>query len=59
MMDRLFRHKSDPPIYEPVPENYEEQEDPSRQESRTSQDPFSWIEYLIFMLLGVSMLWAW
>lgn len=21
--------------------------------------PFSWTEYLIFMLLGVSMLWAW
>ena len=58
-MHSLFRRKSDPPIYEPVPENYEEQDGSSRHESRTTQDPFSWIEYLIFMLLGVSMLWAW
>jgi solute carrier family 29 (equilibrative nucleoside transporter), member 1/2/3 len=21
--------------------------------------PFSWLEYLIFLLLGVAMLWAW
>jgi len=21
--------------------------------------PFSWLEYLIFLLLGIAMLWAW
>ena len=24
-----------------------------------SETPFSWIEYTIFVLLGVAMLWAW
>lgn len=23
------------------------------------QEPFSWLEYSIFLLLGVAMLWAW
>lgn len=22
-------------------------------------EPFSWFEYLVFMMLGVAMLWAW
>lgn len=32
--------------------------DPQSQ-SAASQQPFSWIEYLIFCLIGVAMLWAW
>ena len=23
------------------------------------KEPFSWLEYIIFLLLGISMLWAW
>jgi equilibrative nucleoside transporter 1/2/3 len=25
----------------------------------TGEEPFSWLEYSIFLLLGVAMLWAW
>lgn len=24
-----------------------------------AERPFSWLEYLVFLLLGVAMLWAW
>lgn len=23
------------------------------------QEPFSWLEYTVFLLLGIAMLWAW
>ena len=26
---------------------------------KPSEEPFSWFEYSIFVLLGVAMLWAW
>ena len=25
----------------------------------SSKTPFSWLEYAIFLLLGISMLWSW
>ncbi len=35
-------------------------EDSSYREGESSDEtPFSWVEYLVFALLGVAMLWAW
>jgi len=28
-------------------------------QERTRKQRFSWLEYSIFLLLGISMLWAW
>lgn len=39
--------------YEPL----DDEADDERHKEREQQ--FSWLEYSIFLLLGVSMLWAW
>lgn len=42
------------PAYEPLGD------DSDGNEPRRARKPrFSWLEYSIFLLLGVSMLWAW
>lgn len=46
------------PEYAPV-EGEAPQEDQDNTPDPQSETPFSWIEYSIFLLLGVSMLWAW
>lgn len=55
------------PQYEPI-ENEDERlsddiggDSSSRTSSTVEQDehPFSWIDYSIFFLLGIAMLWAW
>jgi equilibrative nucleoside transporter 1/2/3 len=60
-MDRirsLFRPRPD---YEPL-QNDAERDDESVQDDvddTASESPFSWVEYAIFLLLGIAMLWAW
>ena len=40
--------------------SYEPLDNGGNDDCQKEQDvPFSWLEYTIFMLLGVSMLWAW
>ena len=42
------------PAYEPL------EDDSDSNDPRGARRPrFSWLEYSIFLLLGVSMLWAW
>jgi solute carrier family 29 (equilibrative nucleoside transporter), member 1/2/3 len=60
-MDRirsLFAKPAEEHEYAPVGEDTEEGDD----ETLTSLQegvPFSWLEYMVFLLLGVAMLWAW
>lgn len=59
-MDRIrafFRsQKTDAEEYEPLADD-----DSGTLEGSTYDDgsPFSWVEYFIFALIGVAMLWAW
>ncbi|KAK4190055.1 putative transporter [Podospora australis] len=39
--------------------SYEVEVEDDGSDSSSPQQPFSWIEYLIFSLIGVAMLWAW
>jgi equilibrative nucleoside transporter 1/2/3 len=32
---------------------------PEEEEGGGESEPFSWLEYSIFLLLGIAMLWAW
>lgn len=56
---RLFK----PQVYQPLEEDVAEEGADSYAESEVSAEqltaPFSWVEYAIFLLLGVAMLWAW
>lgn len=56
MMDRirnaLKQRRS--PAYEPLDDDSD-----SNEPQRARKPRFSWLEYSIFLLLGVSMLWAW
>ncbi|KAH0289115.1 hypothetical protein M436DRAFT_84023 [Aureobasidium namibiae CBS 147.97] len=56
-MDRVRKIWQQEQEYEPI-EGGSADEEQERQELRESTS-FSWTEYLIFMLLGVAMLWAW
>jgi hypothetical protein len=54
----LFRPRPD---YEPL-QNGAERDDDSVEdevEEGTTETAFSWLEYAIFFLLGIAMLWAW
>lgn len=56
---RLFRRDSAPasPTYEAIEGG---SETPNGERIEHSGDQvFSWVDYSIFVLLGVSMLWAW
>ncbi|KAF1812519.1 nucleoside transporter family [Eremomyces bilateralis CBS 781.70] len=53
--DALSRRKS----YEPLMGSQSEVLDTSVDEDDTGLDPFSWVDYSIFFLLGIAMLWAW
>jgi equilibrative nucleoside transporter 1/2/3 len=62
-MDRIRKLFKAQPTYAPI--NTEAQEDnagsyvESNESLPLEETTFSWIEYSIFMLLGVAMLWAW
>ncbi|RYP59076.1 hypothetical protein DL769_008692 [Monosporascus sp. CRB-8-3] len=62
-MDRirslLPRNKTDEPEYEPLNEESQSHERTLSSHNVADDVPFSWIEYGIFTLLGVAMLWAW
>lgn len=62
-MERIKRFFEPSPAYVPVdtaPEQEEEEDDSSSQTfDEGHEPPFLWLEYLIFLLLGVAMLWAW
>lgn len=54
-MERVRRLITDPPAYEPLEDSAEDGDhDDSQRPSR-----FSRLEYGIFFLLGMAMLWAW
>jgi solute carrier family 29 (equilibrative nucleoside transporter), member 1/2/3 len=60
-MDRirsLFAKTAEEPEYAPVGEDDEDGDDETLTSLREGV-PFSWLEYMIFLLLGVAMLWAW
>lgn len=64
-MDRLRKMFNREPTYQPVgsgdPRSSEDaySEDESEHGVVIEQDEFSWVEYSIFLLLGMAMLWAW
>jgi hypothetical protein len=50
--------------YHPVSNDIDADEQSSIQDDgadieRVPESPFSWLEYAIFLLLGIAMLWAW
>lgn len=52
----LHRQRPGSPSYEPL-DNGQESDEPTG--PKDPQSAFSWFEYAIFLLLGISMLWAW
>lgn len=63
-MDRLKsllqrRKRANTPEYEPLTEDPESHREESSSQEAADVVPFSWMEYGIFTLLGVAMLWAW
>lgn len=53
---------SDDQCYEPIAVEEGDNDDVYRPVTiipEDSEQPFSWIEYCIFVLLGIAMLWAW
>ncbi|KAM3068139.1 hypothetical protein ACMFMG_011189 [Clarireedia jacksonii] len=58
----IFKKPDAEPDYAPISSSSSVHEEDVRRPAPTEYDngqPFSWIEYSIFMLLGVAMLWAW
>lgn len=62
-MDRfrsLFRKREeDQEEYQPLNDESQYDNEQSSEQEESHYIPFSWIEYGIFALLGVAMLWAW
>lgn len=54
----LLLKPAEEPEYTPVGEDTEEGDDDTLASAQEGV-PFSWLEYLVFLLLGVAMLWAW
>lgn len=57
-MDRIrnaLKQWRSSPTYEPLDDG----SDSSENHQRKHTQRFSWLEYAIFLLLGISMLWAW
>ena len=54
-MDRIRRLLKPRPIYEPLDDG----SGAVQGQDTIRKQYFSWLEYGIFLLLGVSMLWAW
>jgi equilibrative nucleoside transporter 1/2/3 len=55
-MRQIFERENLAASYEPL-EGGSERPDGERIEAE--DQPFSWTDYAVFTLLGVSMLWAW
>lgn len=64
-MERLRNTFKSKPAYAPVNTEARDEDEESYNGSdddmgaEDDKSSFSWIEYCIFMLLGVAMLWAW
>jgi solute carrier family 29 (equilibrative nucleoside transporter), member 1/2/3 len=60
-MDRVKRFFEPRQPYEPIQDDGHDDTESTVAESDVEEEqlPFSWIEYSIFLLLGVAMLWAW
>ncbi|KAL2395417.1 hypothetical protein ABEF93_005031 [Exophiala dermatitidis] len=60
-MERVKRFFRSSPDYEPLDNGAEREEEDVHDESEEveAEAPFSWVEYAIFLLLGIAMLWAW
>jgi equilibrative nucleoside transporter 1/2/3 len=54
----LFKQPADDQEYEPLQTGVEDQDDVTPA-GAPKDIPFSWLEYFVFMLLGIAMLWAW
>ena len=60
-MDRIrsiFTKPAEDQEYTVVGDETDDDEDDTLTSLR-EEVPFSWLEYLVFLLLGVAMLWAW
>jgi equilibrative nucleoside transporter 1/2/3 len=59
----LFRSRQKyQPVGGDIDADTERDDESARDESETDtvgEAPFSWVEYVIFLLLGIAMLWAW
>ena len=54
----MFTRKANEQAYAPVRDDAGDNDDETL--ASTHEDaPFSWLEYSVFLLLGVAMLWAW
>lgn len=62
-MDRIRDAFKPKQAYEPLLAHDDRDEDNEtdheEEEAVAEEFPFSWVEYSIFLLLGVAMLWAW
>ncbi|KAF2100824.1 hypothetical protein NA57DRAFT_36254 [Rhizodiscina lignyota] len=62
-MERVKRVFRRTPSYQPLLENggadTDHGNDWDERDGREGEKKFSWMDYLIFMLIGVAMLWAW
>jgi equilibrative nucleoside transporter 1/2/3 len=61
-MDRmrlLAAKPADDAEYQPLQRDEYEENDSETLHSISYDTPFSWLEYTVFMLVGVAMLWAW
>ena len=63
-MDRVKNFMKPPQAYKPLSDDASEDDTESQPGSEVTEGqedapPFSWVEYTIFVLLGVAMLWAW
>lgn len=60
-MDRVKRLFQPQQPYEPIQDDGNDDTESTAADSDIDieEQPFSWVEYFIFLLLGVAMLWAW
>ena len=62
-MDRLRNIFQTGPVYEPLDTSAvlseAQDEDQELDQQPPAKPQFSWIEYGIFFILGIAMLWAW
>lgn len=60
-MDRIKSIFHSRPDYEPLQTDAERDDESAHDDSvdTASNPPFSWVEYTIFLMLGIAMLWAW
>ena len=63
-MDRLKNMLRSHQQYEPLQDgaegyHHDENDEDSELQDADHAQPFSWVEYTVFLWLGVAMLWAW